>query len=50
MLNAMLANTDDIKIVAKLRKDEKVSFGVMQVCKMRRFLYDVVNCCSQNKL
>ena len=32
MLNAMLANADDIKIVAKLRKDEKVSFGVMQVC------------------
>ena len=30
--NVMRASADDIKIVAKLGKDESLPFGVMQVC------------------
>ena len=51
MLNVMRSNADDIKIVAKFGKDESLPCGVMQVCaKYAGFLYDVVNCCSLDKL
>ena len=47
----MHSNADDIKMVAKFGKDESLPFGVMQVCaKYAGLLYDVVNCCSLNKL
>ena len=51
MLNVVHSNADDIKIVAKFGKDKSLSFGVMQVCvKCAGLIYDVVNCCSLNKL
>ena len=47
----MRSKADDIKIVAKFGKDESLPFGVMQVCaNYTGLLYDVVNCCSLNKL
>ena len=47
----MRANADDIKIVPKFGKDTSLPFGVMQMCaKCACLLYDVVNCCSLNKL
>ena len=47
----MCSNADDIKIVAKFVKGESLPFGIMQVCvKCAGLLYDVVNCCSLNKL
>ena len=51
MLNVTHSNADDIKIVPKFGKYESLPFGVMQVCaKCAGLLYDVVNCCSLNKL
>ena len=47
----MHSNADDIKIVAKLGKGERLPFGVMQVCvKCACLLYGVVNCCFLNNL
>ena len=51
MLNVIHSNDDDIKIVAKFGKYESLHLGVMQACaKCAGSLYDVVNCCSLNKL